>query len=204
MDRVKAQATQLAQQAQEAAQEGKARLDQAQARRRGDMLLRQLGALVFAERTGRGTADSQARIDRLISDLSEHERLNGLNLADPPQPGFGQSVFGQSVFGQASSAPPASQTPQGQPGAQPGFPANPPPGAADTASASTGPADTGSASTGPADTGSASTGPVDTGSASTGPASSPADGGHAMPSVDTTTTFFPAPDDEGVGGSPQA
>ncbi len=47
MDRVKAQAAQLAQQAQDAAQEGKNRLDQAQTGRRGDMLLRQLGALVY-------------------------------------------------------------------------------------------------------------------------------------------------------------
>ena len=60
MDRVKAQANQLAQMTQEAAQEGRARIDQAQAGRRGDALLRQLGALVLADRTGRGQADGQA------------------------------------------------------------------------------------------------------------------------------------------------
>lgn len=89
MDKVKAQATQLAQKTQEAAQEGKARLDQAQSSRRGDALLRQLGAAVFAERTGRGTADSQAKIDQLVSTLSAHERENGLNLtqATVPPPG---------------------------------------------------------------------------------------------------------------------
>jgi hypothetical protein len=89
MDKVKAQATQLAQKTQEAAQEGKARLDQAQANRRGDALLRQLGVLVFAERTGRGTADSPAKIDQLISAISAHEKENGLNLAQAtvPQPG---------------------------------------------------------------------------------------------------------------------
>ena len=63
MDKVKAQATQLAQMTQEAALEGKAKLDQAQSGRRGDALLRSLGAAVFAERTGRGTPDSQAKID---------------------------------------------------------------------------------------------------------------------------------------------
>jgi len=115
MDRVRAQATQLAQQAQDAAQEGRARLDQAQAARRGDVLLRQLGALVFAERTGRGTADSQARIDQLISDISAHESQNGLNLADPPQQGFGQSASGQSPPGQ----PPAGFDQSGF-GQQPG------------------------------------------------------------------------------------
>jgi hypothetical protein len=89
MDKVKAQATQLAQKTQEAAQEGKARLDQAQASRRGDALLRQLGALVFADRTGRGTPDSQAKIDQLISTISAHEQENGLNLAQTtvPPPG---------------------------------------------------------------------------------------------------------------------
>jgi hypothetical protein len=151
MDRVKAQAAQLAQQAQDAAQEGKNRLDQAQAGRRGDMLLRQLGALVFAERTGRGTADSQARIDQLISDISAHESQNGLNLTDPPQGGPGQSVFGQ----QSSAGSP------GQPGGfgqQPGFPPGPQ-------------ADPGQAWTQPGDVG-------------------------TTPSVDTTTSFFPAPDDD--------
>jgi hypothetical protein len=103
MDRVKAQATQLAQKTQEAAQEGKARLDQAQANRRADALLRQLGALVFAERTGRGTPDSQAKIDELISTISAHERENGLNLA------------------QATAPPPASPD-GGQPGTDPGAP----------------------------------------------------------------------------------
>jgi hypothetical protein len=89
MDKVKAQATQLAQKTQEAAQEGKARLDQAQASRRGDALLRQLGGLVFAERTGRGTPDSQAKIDQLIGTISTYEQENGINLtqATVPPPG---------------------------------------------------------------------------------------------------------------------
>lgn len=83
MDKVKAQATQIAQQAQDAAQEGRARIDQAQASRRGDALLRQLGSLVFAERTGRGGSDAAARIEKLITEISDYERQNGLNLADP-------------------------------------------------------------------------------------------------------------------------
>jgi len=197
MDRVRAQATQLAQQAQEAAQEGRARLDQAQAGRRGDMLLRQLGALVFAERTGRGAADSQARIDQLINDISAHERENGLNLADP-QPGFG-SMFGQSVWGQSSSEqPPAGQGAQGpagfgepasgqpQPGQQAGFPASP------------------EAAPGQAVPGEAVPGQSETGHADPAQSSSPAGGAGAMPSVDTTTSFFPAPDDEAPGAAPQS
>jgi hypothetical protein len=91
MDKVKAQANQLAQKGQEAAQGGKAKIDQAQANRRADAMLRQLGGLVYAERTGRGAPDSQARIDKLIGDISTYERENGLNLTSPqptvPQPG---------------------------------------------------------------------------------------------------------------------
>ena len=86
MDKVKAQASQLGQKAQEAAQEGKARLDQAQAQRSGGTMLRQLGALVYADRTGRGTPDTQTKIDSLISEISTFEQTNGLNLtADQSQ-----------------------------------------------------------------------------------------------------------------------
>ena len=66
MDKVRAQSTQLAQMAQETAREGKVKLDQAQAKRRADAMFRDLGATVYAERTGRGTPDSKGKIDRLV------------------------------------------------------------------------------------------------------------------------------------------
>jgi hypothetical protein len=108
MDKVKAQATELAQQ-------GKAKYDQVQATRRADAMLRNLGALVYKDRTGRGAPDSQAQIDKLVADLSAHESANGINLSpeptDPPgSPGAGQS--GQS--GQSGWAGPGQQ--QGGPG----------------------------------------------------------------------------------------
>jgi hypothetical protein len=81
MDRVRAQATELAQKTQDTA---KAKLDEAQAKRRADTLLRSLGAAVFAERTGRGIPGSQEQIDKLVADLSAHEAETGLNLAAPP------------------------------------------------------------------------------------------------------------------------
>jgi hypothetical protein len=86
MDKVKAQASQVAQKTQETAQSGKAKLDQAQASRHADAMLQQLGTAVYAERSGRGTADSQAKIDKLVNDISAYERDNGLNLTDQPQP----------------------------------------------------------------------------------------------------------------------
>jgi len=131
MDKVKAQATQLAQKTQEAAQEGKARLDQAQATRRGDLLLRQLGAAVFAERTGRGTPDSQATIDQLVSAISAHERENGLNLtgtgATTPTAGSPADQPGPQSGSGTWSAPPSGSQQDSPGGFQPGQTFFPPP-----------------------------------------------------------------------------
>src|SRR5216684_2185632 len=73
MDKVRAQSTQLAQKAQETAREGKVKLDQANAKRRADAMFRDLGATVYAERTGRGTPDSKEKIDRLVDALSRRK-----------------------------------------------------------------------------------------------------------------------------------
>jgi hypothetical protein len=81
MDKVKAQATVLAQKGQETAREGKVKFDQAQAKRRADIMLRNLGAVVYAERTGRGTPGTQADIDRLVADIKAHEAEHGISLA---------------------------------------------------------------------------------------------------------------------------
>jgi hypothetical protein len=82
MDKVRAQGSQLAQVAQDAAREGKVKLDQAQAKRRADALFRDLGAAVYAERTGRGSPDSKERIDRLVDALSRQEADQGLGDPD--------------------------------------------------------------------------------------------------------------------------
>jgi hypothetical protein len=106
MDRVKAQATQLAQQAQETAREGKARLDQSQANKRADVLLRNLGALVYAEQTGRGAADSADQIAKLIAELSAHEAENGITLESQPPPWSpGASGTGTGAPGGTGPAP---------------------------------------------------------------------------------------------------
>jgi hypothetical protein len=96
MDKVRAQSTQLAQKAQDTAREGKVKLDQAQAKRRADAMFRDLGATVYAERTGRGTPDSQGKIDRLVEALSRQEASQGLG--DPD-----------------GSTPPGSAPPEGTP-----------------------------------------------------------------------------------------
>jgi len=82
MDRVKEQAAMAAQRAsqmtQEAAQQGKARMDQAQAKRRADAMFRDLGAAVYAERTGRGGTDTADKIERLVNALQQQEAEQGL------------------------------------------------------------------------------------------------------------------------------
>jgi hypothetical protein len=88
MDRVKVQADKLAQMTQEAAREGKEKLDQAQAKRRADAMFRDLGAALYAERTGRAGADNTAKMDRLVDALKRQESEQGLgDGADPPAAG---------------------------------------------------------------------------------------------------------------------
>jgi len=99
MDRVREQAAQLAQKTQEAAQEGRVMLDQAQARRRADAMFRDLGAAVYAERTGRGGADGAAKIDRLVKALSRQEAEQGLGDSGGKPPS-GQEGGGPSPSGQ--------------------------------------------------------------------------------------------------------
>jgi len=130
MDKVKAQANQLSQKTQDAAREGKARLDQAQANRRTDALLRNLGALVYAERTNRGTPGTQDQITKLISDIQAHEAENGINLSPsgsatvPPQGGPSDGSPGQpgGSPGQPGGSPEQPGGSPEQPGESPGQP----------------------------------------------------------------------------------
>lgn len=106
MDRVREQATQLAQKTQEAAQEGRSMLDQAQARRRADAMFRDLGAAVYAERTGRGGADGADKIDRLIKALSRQEAEQGLG-----DTGTASSAGAESPPAGAESPPAGGESP---------------------------------------------------------------------------------------------
>ena len=70
-DRVKAQAAQVAQKAQEAGKAGQAKLDEMQAKRKLDGLLRDLGAALYAEHAGRGSAATAAEFDGADSGSAE-------------------------------------------------------------------------------------------------------------------------------------
>jgi hypothetical protein len=73
MDKMKAGAAQAAQKAQQAAKAGQAKFDEAKAKREQDAMFRDLGAAVYAQRTGSGDANAAGEIDRLVAALKEHE-----------------------------------------------------------------------------------------------------------------------------------
>ena len=77
LDKVKAQATAATAVAKDAAQKGQAKLDEVQAKRVADGLLHDLGAAVYAEQSGHGTASAKDDVDRLIAALKDHEAANG-------------------------------------------------------------------------------------------------------------------------------
>ncbi len=93
IDKVKAQASQLAQKAQEAGKAGQAKFEDVQARRRADGLLRDLGAVVYAQHSGNAGNEASSEIERLVNELkafeAEHGPLgasgSGENEADAPK-----------------------------------------------------------------------------------------------------------------------
>ena len=124
MDRVREQAAQLAQKTQEGAQQGRVMLDQAQARRRADAMFRDLGAAVYAERTGRGGPDGAAKIDRLVKALSRQEAEQGLG--DSSSPPSGKEDGDPPPSGKEGSDPPPSAK-EGDPPASAKKDGDPPP-----------------------------------------------------------------------------
>ncbi len=73
MDKMKAGAAQAAQKAQQAAKAGQAKIDEAKAKREQDAMFRDLGAAVYAERTGTGDGSTAGEIDRLVAALKDHQ-----------------------------------------------------------------------------------------------------------------------------------
>ena len=80
-DRVKTQAqqaaSQIAEKAQGAAKSGQAKFDELQAKRQIDAHLRDLGQLVYAQKTGRAGAGDEAEIEHIVAEISELESTHG-------------------------------------------------------------------------------------------------------------------------------
>jgi hypothetical protein len=77
LDRVKEQAATASSVAKDAAHKGQAKLDVIQSKRVADAILRDLGASVYAQQTGRGTAETQSNIERMTRALRGHEEAHG-------------------------------------------------------------------------------------------------------------------------------
>ncbi|HUI03316.1 MAG TPA: hypothetical protein VLZ77_07225 [Acidimicrobiales bacterium] len=77
MDKVKSQATQLAEKAQQAGQAGQAKLAEVQAKRKADALLLELGGVAYTQRVGRADAAAEKRATELVGLLQAHEAEHG-------------------------------------------------------------------------------------------------------------------------------
>lgn len=74
MDKVKKASEQALSKAQEGVKEGRAKLDEVQAKRQWDALLRNLGAAVYAEQREEGPA---AAVTAAMAALDDHARAHG-------------------------------------------------------------------------------------------------------------------------------
>ena len=77
LDKVKTQAASATAIAKDAAQKGQAKIDAIQAKRAADVLLRDLGAVVYGQRTGRAAPGAESDIERIVASLEAHESEHG-------------------------------------------------------------------------------------------------------------------------------
>jgi uncharacterized protein (DUF2164 family) len=77
MDKVKAQATQLADKAQQAGQAGQAKLADLQAKRKADAMLLELGGEYYNQKVGRADAGAEGRMAALVTRLQAFEAEQG-------------------------------------------------------------------------------------------------------------------------------
>jgi hypothetical protein len=77
MDKVKSQATQLAEKAQQAGQAGQAKIAEVQAKRKVDALLLELGGITYTQRAGRADAGAEARAAEIVSQVKADEAEHG-------------------------------------------------------------------------------------------------------------------------------
>jgi hypothetical protein len=122
MDRVKAQANSLAQQANA----GMAKLDNLPVQRKSDALLRSLGVAVLAERTNRGNPQTSAEIDQLVTEITQYEAQHGIDIVQQAAQAAAEAQMRMGPSPYIASSPTAtnpnvSGMMPGAPGAGPGY-----------------------------------------------------------------------------------
>jgi hypothetical protein len=106
LDKVKDAAQSATVVAKDAAAKGQAKLDEVQAKRAADALLRDLGAAYYATKSGRATTTTEADIDRLIAALKAHEAEHGQITLAPESAAANPSAVPSD--GSAPAPPPAA------------------------------------------------------------------------------------------------
>lgn len=125
LDKVKDAAQSATVVAKDAAAKGQAKLDEVQAKRAADALLRDLGAAYYATKSGRATTTTEADIDRLIAALKAHETEHGQITLAPESAAANPSAVPSD--GSASASAPSPPPPAADPTSPP-----PPPPTAQT------------------------------------------------------------------------
>jgi hypothetical protein len=121
LDKVKAQATAATEMAKDAAAKGQAKMNDAQAKKTADGMLRDLGAAYYATQTGRATPTTDADMAQLVASLQAHESEHGqITLA--PESAAAAPTAAPAGDGSAAPAPPPPPR-----AADPSSPPPPPP-----------------------------------------------------------------------------
>ena len=104
LDKVKAQATVATEMAKDAAAKGQAKIDEAQAKRAAEGMLRDLGAAFYATKTGRATPTTDADMERLVAAIQHYESEHGPLTLAPESPAAAPTA--SPAGGAAAPAPP--------------------------------------------------------------------------------------------------
>ncbi len=112
LDKVKATAATATVAAKDAAAKGQAKLDEAQAKKAADGMLRDLGAAVYATKTGRATPTTEADIEKLVASLQTHESEHGQITLAPESAAAAPTA---SAAGDAPPPPPKAADPASPP-----------------------------------------------------------------------------------------
>ena len=114
MDKVKATAATATEAAKDAAAKGQAKLDEVQAKKGADTMLRDLGAAYFATKTGRSTPTTDSEIERLVAALQEYEGSHGPLTLAPESPAAAPTA-GPAGAGSPPPPPPKAADPASPP-----------------------------------------------------------------------------------------
>jgi hypothetical protein len=112
MDKVKAQATVLADKAQTGVQQGQTKIQEMQASKQVDHLLRELGAYVFLSERDRIQPDSEAKVAGLMGELDGLERAGTpVTVTPPPYPAPGAGAVPPGAGPQSGAIPESGVAP---------------------------------------------------------------------------------------------